>query len=171
MRERPQDDRGDDTRQRRIDALRGLAQGAEPVPSAPTAPASAPALPSLAPARFGGGWRRWGASASVFVVVLVVVGVVVGAILQQSGLVTPGRGAAQPALVGTAYTLTGAKPLSCFSPPAWSPDGKQLAVVAVAQAATDPCFLANTMTNVSQPDSVGNTSTSGLPPDTSPSLS
>jgi len=99
-------------------------------------------------------------------VVLVVVGVVVGAILRQSGLTSFGRSAAPPALVGKAYTLQGAGSLSCFSAPVWSPDGKRLAVVAAVQAATDSCFLANTMMNISQPDSVGVSQTNGLPPDT-----
>ncbi|MDE3230442.1 MAG: PD40 domain-containing protein [Chloroflexota bacterium] len=153
-------DEAPDERQRRLDALRGLAREAAPVtPDAPAiAPSSLPALPAARPLRRR--WRRWLAPASALVIVLVVVGVVVGAILRQSR--APGSHPA-PALAGKAYSL-GA--LSCPSTPAWSPDGKSLALLVTPQANLSGCWNLNQMTSIAESNpAVNGNQTSGMPPD------
>ncbi len=142
-------------RQQRLDSLRALVgQTERPASAEPSTPVT---TPSLAPMGRPAHARRWGASALTIVAALVIVGIVVGAILRQSGLAPFGHGAARhtPALVGKAYSLQGAGPLSCPSTPAWSPNGKQIAILALAQAPTDGCSLANQInqiTNIAQAD-------------------
>lgn len=158
-------------RHQRLDSLRALADQTErPASAEPATPA---ALPRLVIGR-SASVRRWRAAALTIVAALVVVGVVIGAILRQSGLAPFGHSAMRPApaLVGKAYSLQGAGPLACPSTPAWSPDGKQIAVVALAQAATGGCGLANQInqiTNIAQADYQVNgesSSTSSGPGDT-----
>ena len=148
---------GDEARQQRLDSLHALVGQAErPASAEPATPATPAALPQLAIGRRAP-VRRWRASALTIVAALVVVGVVIGAILRQSGSAPFGHGAARPApaLVGKAYALQGAGPLSCPSNPAWSPNGKQIVILALAQAPTGGCSLANQInqiTNIAQAD-------------------
>lgn len=153
------DEQMPDSRQQRLDALRGLARDAMPlVPDASSVTTSAaPSLPVARP--LPPRWRRWVALVSACVIVLLVIGVVVGAILRQGA---PGSHTA-PALVSKAYSLA---PLSCPSTPAWSPDGKTLALLVTPQANLSGCHALNIVTDIARTDASGSSdSTSGPPPD------
>lgn len=146
-------------RQQRLDALRGLAQSetaTRTTPDAPAAtqPASAPTTlgertgvsPQRRPSTARQLWRRWRALALVVVAAVVIFGVVIVAILQNSGLRLGPK--PPPALVGSVISLSAAGSLSCPSAPVWSPDGKQLAVIAVADPSPNGCSLYSSLTNI-----------------------
>lgn len=135
------DDQTAESRQQRLDALRGLAREAAPVTS--DAP---PALPTARPLR--NGWRRWLAPVSALVIILLIVGVVVGAILRQGGLWPLGQHTRPaPALTSKAYSLG---PNSCPSTPTWSPDGKSLALLVTPQPNLSTCFSTYSITSIAQ---------------------
>jgi WD40 repeat protein len=170
MSERPDDAR---ERQQRLDALRGLAQ-TETAPAAADAPTAAPpATPPTLGERTGVSprprsstarrfWRRWRALALVVVAAVVIFGVVIGAILQNSGLRLGSK--PPPALVNSVISLSAAGSFSCPSAPVWSPDGKQLAVIAGVGAAPNGCPGFSEVTSIAQ--SSNGESISGPPPDT-----
>lgn len=175
MSERPDDP---DARQQRLDALRSLAHDAPAAPAVTDA-LEAPAAPTLnktpttrvstspqrRPSAARALWRRWRAPALVIVAAVVIFGVVIVAILQNSGLRLGPK--PPPALVGSVIALSAAGSLSCPSAPVWSPDGKQLAVIAWGGPAPYGCSLYNDMTNIQRfPDTSGgggdsNTSNNG----------
>lgn len=131
-------------RQRRLDALRNLTQQTTPPtdesPTTTTAPH--PALAgSPGHAEGGGGNRRWRAAALIGLVVVIVVGVVGGVILRGAGHSgQPGANTTSP-LVAKGFDLNGI--IYCASQPAWSPDGKQLAVFGQTNLPTDNCVAYN----------------------------
>ncbi len=150
----------DAARQRRLDALRGLASQAEQVGASDSAapqtrqaapmPATPQPAPALAPlvsgaphgvARtFASGRRR--ATALAVGGALIVIAVVVGAILHASGVSAslPQLGAKPtPALTDTVISTVTDKPLYCPSTPAWSPNGQSLAVFGQTNLPTDSC--------------------------------
>ncbi|HEY8325224.1 MAG TPA: hypothetical protein VIG77_12080 [Ktedonobacterales bacterium] len=171
MSERPNEP---DARQQRLDALRSLAHDEPTTPAtteAPPAltPASPPTLRQLAgvsprrPATTARRrWRRWRAPALVIVAAVVIFGVVIGAILKNSGLRLGPK--PPPALASKVVSLSAAGSFSCPSTPAWSPDGKQLAVLAVVGASPNGCFPYSDVTNIQQ-TSNGETTISGPAPD------
>ncbi|MGH2501377.1 MAG: hypothetical protein ACRDID_02565, partial [Ktedonobacterales bacterium] len=107
-------------------------------------------------------WRRWRAPVLVIVAAVVILGVVIGAILQNSGLRLGPK--PPPALVSKVISLSAAGALSCPSAPVWSPDGKQLAVIAVVGASPNGCFPYSDVTNIQQSNN-GETTTNGPAPD------
>ena len=158
MSERPDDE---SERRRRLDALRGLAQTETAPATATDAPTTATPATSATSATLGERtgvspqrrpstarrlWRRWRGLALVVVAAVVIFGVVIGAILQNSGLRLGPK--PPPALVGSVIALSAAGSLSCPSAPVWSPDGKQLAVFAVDGPSSVGCISASNVTDI-----------------------
>lgn len=145
------DDASDnDTLRSRIEALRGLTRN-ERAGRAATAPEPRADVPSLAPetrppsrraSAMRSIWRRWGSLMLVIVAVVVIFGLVAGAILKNSAL--PFGPKPAPALtVSKVVALQAAGTLACPSTPTWSPDGKQFAVVALVGATSNSCYSAS----------------------------
>jgi WD40 repeat protein len=97
----------------------------------------------------------------VIVAAVVIFGLVIGAILKNSGLRLGPKPA--PALVSKVVSLSAAGTLSCPSAPVWSPNGKQLAVLAGVGPSLNGCWTYSDVTNIQQ-TSNGETS-SGPAPD------
>lgn len=149
MSERSNDDIA---RQQRLDALRKLA-GAQP------SPASAAPQPTTAPhAALSGaglnqdsdteagvatvGGRRWRMAALIGLVALIIIAGAVGFTLRRNGAALGPLGAKPlpPALTVKAFSVGSAAGVYCASAPAWSPDGKSLAVFGQTNTPTDTCL-------------------------------
>ncbi len=139
-------DDSDANGQQRLDALRDLARQSAPATESPPAPLS----PLSSPTVTHGDWRRWGASALVIVAAVLVVSTVVGSILQQSGVFQPSQPSPPPLSEGTMSIAPQAN-VYCPSSPAWSPDGKWLAVLGQTNTPTGACsmFDVNSIAQVS----------------------
>ncbi len=120
----------------RLDALRDLARQSLPATETAQQPTSlSPLSSSREP---GSGWRRWVGSSWAIVAAVLVVATVVGAILQHSGGLFPPK--PQPPLSETTISISSKTKVYCPSSPAWSPDGKWLAVFGQTNMPTGACF-------------------------------
>jgi hypothetical protein len=133
---------GDGERQRRLDALRNLIQQAAPQTDAQPTETTAP-HPALADdhAQVSGGYRRWRRAALIGVAVVIVVAIAGGVILRGAGHSGQPGANTTPALAVKGFDLNGI--IYCASQPAWSPDGKQLAVFGQTNLPTDNCVAYN----------------------------
>jgi hypothetical protein len=141
MSERPDDAR---ERQQRLDALRNLTQQTGPTtdesPTTTTAPH--PALANTTGhAEGGGGSRRWRAAALIGLVVVGVVAVIGSVILRGVGRGEQPGANTTAALSVIGFSLNGV--FECASQPAWSPDGKLIAVFGQTNLPTDNCVAYN----------------------------
>jgi hypothetical protein len=131
-------------RRRRLDALRHLTQQAAPQadesPASTTAPH--PALANTTDhAEGGGGNRRWRTAALIGLVVVVIVAVVGGVILRGAGRGEQPGANTTSALTVKGFNLNGQ--IYCASQPAWSPDGKLIAVFGQTNLPPDNCVPYN----------------------------
>ena len=143
------DARESDTRRSRIEALRGLTQD-EHAGATLAATESPTDMPNLAPvprtsiqrgSSMRAFWQRWGSFSLVIVAAVVIFGLVAGAILKNTS--SPFSPKPPPALtVSKVISLQTAGTLACPSTPVWSPDGKQVAVVALVGATSNSCYSA-----------------------------
>jgi hypothetical protein len=131
----PQDDA---ERRRRLDALRDLARNvegsapAEPQASAPTTTPAAYAVALKAPQ------RRRRALLMGALAALALIAVVVG-VFGRGPLAARLAGHAGPAITSRIVTLGDKVKLYCPSTPAWSPDGRQIAVLAQTSPSLGDC--------------------------------
>ncbi|MGH2501378.1 MAG: hypothetical protein ACRDID_02570, partial [Ktedonobacterales bacterium] len=130
-----------DARQQRLDALRNLIQRT-PLADETLTPTTAP-HPALADdhTHVSGGFRRWRAAALIGLVVVIVVAVVGGVILRGAGHSGQPGANTTSALVAKGFDLNGI--IYCASQPAWSPNGKQLAVFGQTNLPNDNCVAYN----------------------------
>ncbi len=152
MRDQPNDDTA---RQQRLAALRKLA-GATPqsvneaAPSAPSEPAPGQTFGARAGEVAAPSARRGRTALLVGLVALVILGGG-GATLRLRGMSIGQPGArTSPTLVVKALSLSGVAGIYCSSAPAWSPNGKQLAVVGQINPQTDSCAPYNTQIALAQ---------------------
>lgn len=160
MSDEPHDD-DSTTRQQRLDALRELmgstsvtdetrALGRTPAPqSAQPQPAMEALIGGEAP-RPAAGARRWRVVALTSVAALIIVATVAVAILRNGAATAPGSKPA-PALTVKAFSLTAEGAIYCTSEPAWSPNGKSIAVFGQTNTPTNDCLPYNYQTALISP--------------------
>lgn len=151
-----------DDRGRRQEALRGLMEGTEQRQHEAQETHVTPAIrltPRRPRPRPSSGWRGGATRWLPVVAAALIIAVVVGAILRQSGLGAPKPA---PALTVNAYALDdGGQTPTCPSFSAWSPDGRQVAVLMDIQTPLGNCSASNNVTLIQQSDSQGSSGSSG----------
>jgi hypothetical protein len=147
-------ERSDDdiARQQRLDALRKLA-GEPPSPASEAPQPTTAPHPALSGAGLNQGSdteagaatarvRRWRMAALIGLVALMIIAGAVGFTLRRNGAALGPLSAkpAPPALTVKTFSVGNAAGVYCASAPAWSPDGKSLAVFGQTNTPTDTCL-------------------------------